>query len=249
MKTPALLSVNADAKTSKGTGQGWLTAILYLAPSTMAGGPNICPHASPACVEACLVTAGRASIFPAINKARVARTRFLFADREGFRAQLKKEVAGFVRKADRMGLKPALRLNGTSDLAVETLFSDLFEAFPDLVKYDYTKGIGRALAFAEGRMPANYHLTFSLSEMNEAKALKALRAGVNVAAVVSPALKARLLAGEPFQLAGEGFQAFDGDASDLRFLDLPASNGQGRVCLLKAKGKARHDKTGFVRFA
>ena len=35
-----------NAKTIKGESEGYLTGILYLAPHTLAGGPNVCPHAT-----------------------------------------------------------------------------------------------------------------------------------------------------------------------------------------------------------
>lgn len=49
-----LLSVEADAKTDKGTASGYLTGILYLAPGELAGVGNLCPHASAGCLAACL---------------------------------------------------------------------------------------------------------------------------------------------------------------------------------------------------
>lgn len=239
---PALLSVNADAKTSKGSAAGWLTGICYLAPATVAGLGNLCPHSSQGCRDACLFTAGRAAIFEAINKARITRTRFLFENRLAFADQLAKEILGLVKKAEREGMRPAVRINGTSDLTVETLFSDVFRKFPKVKFYDYTKNQSRALAWAAGKLPKNYHLTFSLSENNHSKALAALRAGVNVSAVVDnpEAFKGN------FVILGESFETFDADSSDLRFLDKPARNGLGRIGLLKAKGRARKDQTGFV---
>ena len=54
-----LLSVGADAKTSKGEAFGWLTAILYLAPARQAGRGEVCTHRSVGCTLACLYTAGR----------------------------------------------------------------------------------------------------------------------------------------------------------------------------------------------
>lgn len=84
-----LLSVEADAKTDKGTASGYLTGILYLAPGELAGVGNLCPHASAGCLAACLFTAGRAGIFEAVNAARVMRTRFLHENRAGFIAALK----------------------------------------------------------------------------------------------------------------------------------------------------------------
>lgn len=48
----SLLSVAADAKTVKGAAAGVLTGILYLAPGTLAGVGNLCPHASAGCAAA-----------------------------------------------------------------------------------------------------------------------------------------------------------------------------------------------------
>lgn len=240
-KVIKLLSVNADAKTSKGTGKGYLTGICYLAPANVAGLGNICVHASPACEAVCLFTAGRAGVFKEINKARIKRTRFFFKDRSAFQAQLEKEISALVRKADRDGLTPVIRLNGTSDLTVETLFRSTFERFNAVQFYDYTKSPRRASDWAKGKMPANYHLTFSYSETNGQTASDLLRAGVNVAMVCKG-----WTPGKGVQLKGETFEAFDADASDLRFLDGPASDRRGRIAVLKAKGKARKDKSGFV---
>jgi hypothetical protein len=239
MKTPKLLSINADAKTSKGTGKGYLTGICYLSPAGIAGLGNLCPHSSPGCRAACLYTAGRAGIFKSINKARLARTRFLFADRAGFYNQLVKEISALVRKADRDGLIPVVRLNGTSDLTIESIFPGLFTLFPAVQFMDYTKSPRRALAWAEGKLPRNYHLTFSYSETNGKTAFDLLRKGVNVA-LVAKGIKP----GDLFTSAL--FETFDADATDLRFLDKPASDGRGRIGILKAKGKARKDKSGFV---
>ena len=239
MKPPKLISINADAKTIKGTGQGYLTGICYLSPASIAGLGNLCPHASPGCRTACLYTAGRAGIFKSINKARLARTRLLFADRKAFCDQLEKEISALVRKADREGLAPVVRLNGTSDLTIESIFPHLFNMFPRVQFYDYTKSARRALSWAKGGLPINYHLTFSYSETNGPKAWALLREGVNVA-MVAKGINAGDL------LTSALFETFDADASDLRFLDKPASDGRGRIGLLKAKGKARKDKSGFV---
>jgi len=238
-----LLSVEADAKTEKGTGSGYLTGILYLAPGELAGVGNLCPHASAGCLAACLFTAGRAGIFEAVNAARVMRTRFLHDNRAAFIAALRGEIAALVRKAKRRGLRPVVRLNGTSDLPWETLAPELFAEFPRLRLYDYTKSLRRAVAFAKGEMPRNYHLTFSYSETNATAAGIALAAGVNVAAVADG-----VKPGQRFAIPGmiETRPTFSADRHDLRFLDRPAKDGKGRIGLLKAKGKARADVSGFV---
>ena len=53
---------------------------------------------------------------------------------------------------------------------------------------------------------------------------------------------------EELPTAAWGFEVLDGDASDLRFLDKGRRSEIGAVIGLKAKGKARHDKSGFVQY-
>ena len=237
-----LLGVERDAKTIKGTAGGYLTGILYLAPGQLAGVGNLCPHASAGCLAACLFTAGHAR-FENVNRGRVMRTRFLHDNRVGFLAMLRGEIAALVRKAKARGLRPVVRLNGTSDLPWETLAPELFTDFPTVRFYDYAKSLRRVLAYAKGEMPRNYHLTFSLSETNAAAAGIALAAGVNVAAVADG-----VTIGKRFALPGmtEPRPTFSADRHDLRFLDRKAADGRGRIGILKAKGKARGDQSGFV---
>ncbi len=241
---PSLLSVNADSKTIKGTSFGFLTAILYMAPGTLAGVGNVCPHASAGCLSSCLFTAGRAGIFKAINVARINRTRFFYYEREAFLSMLKGEISAVVRKANREGLRPVVRLNGTSDLPWEKLAPDLFTEFPNVTFYDYTKNVRRVVAWSKGEFPKNYSLTFSLSESNRDHAETAIASGVNVAVVYDgPTIQ-----GKPLAL-NNGMKPrpwFSADESDLRFLDSVGKDGRGRFGILKAKGKAKKDETGFV---
>ena len=57
VKSKKLLNIDNNAKTVKGQKYGFITAILYLAPSTQSGF-NVCPQASNGCKKACLFTAG-----------------------------------------------------------------------------------------------------------------------------------------------------------------------------------------------
>jgi hypothetical protein len=240
----SLLTVGHDAKTIKGEKKGYLTGILYLAPASL-GGPNLCAYSTPGCRAGCLYTAGRGIMAP-VQAARLRRTTLFHADRDAFMAMLVTDIQALIRAAKRRGMKPAVRLNGTSDLPWENIRLDhegrrvpsLIEMFPRVQFYDYTKnpvraaaGIGRA-----GRLPRNYSLTFSRSETeeNERAVLALLHNGANVA-VVFPTKEA-------FPATWHGYKVFDGDRSDLRFLDPPGSHVIG----LRAKGKARQDTSGFV---
>jgi hypothetical protein len=80
-----LLSVNQDAKTRKGSKYGYLTGVLYLAPSTESGmNIDLCPMASDECRKACLYGAGMAGVFPTIKRARIEKTRLYLTDRKAF---------------------------------------------------------------------------------------------------------------------------------------------------------------------
>lgn len=228
-----LLSIGADAKTVKGQDFGVLTGIQYLAPSKESGF-NTCYNASPGCIAACLYTSGMAQAFPAINKARIARTLFFFQNPKEYGAQLIKEITALIKKASKQNLIPAVRLNGTSDLVWEKIRFEgktILEHFPAVQFYDYTKNPTRALRHAAGLMPANYHLTFSRSEANQNEVLQIMAAGGNVAAVFRNTLPATYL----------GRPVIDGDKSDLRFND-----PKGVVVGLTEKGKAKSDESGFV---
>lgn len=233
-----LLSVSADAKTYKGEKLGYLTGVLYLAPVELSG-YQTCPKATEGCKAACLNTAGR-GIYNKVQQARINKTKRFFEDRQNFMVDLYNDIIALIRKAEREGLIPVMRLNGTSDLAWEKFsfeidnlkFRNLFEAFPNIQWYDYTKILNRKSALSI----KNYHLTFSLSENNDLEALEALDNGMNVAVVVN--IKRNVEKPKTFS----GRDAVDGDESDTRFID-----GKGKFILLTAKGKARRDASGFVK--
>ena len=239
-----LLSTS-NPKTAKGAAEGYLTAILHLAPYTLAGVGNVCSHATAGCIAGCLNLAGRGGIFARgettnrIQEARIRRTREFTADRPAFLHRLAKEIEAHVRRAARAGLKPAVRLNGTSDLEWEGIAPDLFERFAAVQFYDYTKNPARARRFGAGQLPPNYHLTFSRSESTPvAKIERLLDAGVNVAAVY---LEVPRFGWNPAAGIDSGLPVIDGDATDLRFLD-----PRGVIVGLRAKGPARRDTSGFV---
>ena len=126
-----------------------------------------------------------------------------------------------------------MRFNGTSDLPWEKVFP--MKDFPQVMFYDYTKNPGRMANFTQGKLPANYHLTFSRSEENEALALDVLAQGGNVAAVFDTKK------GQDLPPRWKGFKIIDGDLDDVRFTD-----PTGVIIGLRAKGDAIKDETGFV---
>ena len=242
-----LLTVQNDAKTVKSEGLGYLTGIQYFSPAKLSG-YEMCAYRSPGCTLGCLNTAGRAAIFPAIADARMWRTKLFMEQRTVYIAQLKQEILALIKRANRLGLKPCVRLNGTSDLGWEKirLFPvtdadglsknvNVMERFPEVTFYDYTKGAARMIAYLRGGMPKNYHLTYSRSEFNEAHCTMVLARGGNVAIVYN------IKRHRPLPATWCGYKIIDGDQADARFLDV-----KGVVVGLRAKGKAKKDSTGFV---
>ncbi len=226
-----LLAASGDAKTIKGEKKGYLTAIMYLAPHTIATRKSLCPHASPACMAACLYSAGRGS-FSNVQAARIRKAEYFEADRAGFMAQIYQDIDKFQAYATRRGFIPCVRLNGTSDIMFERIRDadgkSIMELFPRLTFYDYTKIPPRL----RRGLPRNYDLTFSQAENNAHAVRQALNDGFRVASVFEGTIPA----------TWHGQSVIDGDASDLRFLDPSPC-----VVALTAKGAARGDMSGFVQ--
>ena len=235
-----LLGTNS-AKTVKGESLSYLTGILYLAPHTLSGAGNVCPWAA-SCKKGCLNSAGKGA-FSNVQKARIAKTRLFFTDRDAFMETLFEDCKALISKAKRLSMLPCVRLNGTSDLAFHRLIvpsqgKTLMECFPSVPFYDYSKSVKKALDNARGLHPQNYTVVFSRdSAANEAECQQVLSAGGNVAVVFRDSLPS-VFWHRP---------VLNGDATDLRFLDRRARAGRsGYVVGLKAKGKAKHDQSGFV---
>ena len=169
-----------------------------------------------------------------VQTARIKKTRLFFQDKQSFLAELWQEAAKSIKSSARKNMIPCFRLNLTSDLPWEKIKfngQSIFEAFPSIQFYDYTKSPERMTAFLAGQFPKNYHLTFSRSESNGSIAEAFLASGGNVAMVFRKSLPAKF----------KGYSVVDGDETDLRFLD-----GSGVIVGLKEKGMAKKDETGFV---
>ena len=102
------------------------------------------------------------------------------------------------------------------------------------------------IKFADGAMPKNYHLTFSKKEDNDKEVARVLWHGGNVAMVATKEVYKHVLEQGYISLpsptgAPIKYKAVDGDAHDFRPID-PSNS----VIILKAKGDAKTDTTGFT---
>jgi hypothetical protein len=236
-KSKALLSVSGDAKTTKGETLGFLTGILYLAPATTTKW-NTCSMAKIAqCDKACLYTAGRGA-FSSVQTARINKTEWFFTERNTFMQQLVVDITKLVNKARKQGLQPLVRLNGTSDIRWEAVSfvdingveqTNIFDVFPDVQFYDYTKDVNRKA------LPSNYDLTFSYSGVEGFQPFvdKAVTKGMRMAVVFRKESE--------IPMTFKGIMVVSGDKSDVRHLDDDAV-----IVGLYAKGQAKLDTTGFV---
>jgi len=221
-----------NPKTVKGQKKGFQTWIMHLAPHTVSGVGNTCPKATPGCIAACLNLAGRGGMFKdggpinSIQKARIRKTQEFFADRSAFMFKLAEDIQKAINYSEKKNLTPVFRLNGTSDLSWEKYEVgetglNLFELFPDVQFYDYTKVLGR-----KTEQYKNYHLTFSRADGNHKDVPKAIKQGMNVAVVYDKIPD----------------NVYNADETDLRFLDPTVG-----IIGLKVKGhRAKKDTTGFV---
>lgn len=227
-----ILSVGSDSKTIKGVKYGYHTGVLYMHPNY-----KICPASkAAACDVSCLNTAGRARFLPAIGIARQAKTDLFQTKPELFFAALIDEISRNVKKyKDEF----VVRLNGTSDIAYEDIILDtengvgtIFDLFPTVQFYDYTKRLNRVVK----KLPSNYDLTLSWSGARASYAESVMyyanKYNKRVAVVFE---------NKNFPEYFHGRKVVNGDETDLRFLD-----DHNVVIGLSAKGKAKQDATGFV---
>jgi hypothetical protein len=247
-------------KAIKANKYGYLNAIHYMAPSDTAGVGNLCSHASPGCIALCLgLWSGQASMVKdatsiaaqgnGVRASRVAKARRFMRDRANYMLDFVRAIDNAIIRARKKRRKLCVRPNGSTDVAYEGIHfrierdakgkavkvllggmqcKNIFDHYPRIQFVDYTKNPRRL----NRKLPANYSLTLSRSETNEAECLEALRNGHNVAVVFhgeKPAM-------------WNGYHVIDGDLHDLRHLD-PA----GVVVGLSPKGnKAKRDRSGFV---
>lgn len=242
-----LTAYNGNTKMRKSTRatSRYMIRILHLSPAAFFS--QICPNASPGCKASCLNFSGRGQWFKRGNKinpihlARIAKTRFFLTEQKRFMEKLARELETVLRFAKRKGKRLAVRLNGTSDIDWESIplthkgrqYDNLMKLFPRITFYDYTKNLWRAEMYDLAIWPRNYNLVYSKKETDSTEdILGILENKMNVVVVFDKVPKEWL-----------GQRIINGDLHDLR---LPSIDGKGKIIGVKAKGRAKHDKTGFV---
>jgi hypothetical protein len=225
---PLLTDPSGNVKTAKTKERK--AYILHLSPANVGGVGNVCKYSTKGCRAACLNTAGKGA-FDYVQRARIWRTQFLNDNPVEFLFIISQEIQAAVKKHGGEE-KIAVRLNGTSDLRWELIAPWLMDRFPGVQFYDYTKWPTAKREI----LPANYHLTYSVSE-RDAKQGDTWVDDLRVAVVVVDVPKS-----QDFPERYRGLTVVDGDKTDARWLD-----EAGSVVLLRPKGRARKETSGFVR--
>ena len=256
IKPNYILSVSSDPKTVKSLIDGILTGVMYGMPANGSGEWNDCPFASLGCEMACLNTSGHGGIgldqdnLNPVQIARLKRSAFFHTRRSEFWTMLIRDIDRLIRKARKLGLKAAVRLNGTTDTKWESqpvvidgvkIANNIMELYPDVIFYDYT-----AWPYAKRpneSLPDNYHLTFSRKENNDSQIADNISHGRNVTVVVDIPSRDKTTA---IPITWREIPTFDADRSDFR-----PNDPIGRILILryksaKASSLADAIDSGFV---
>ena len=195
-------------------------------------GCNTCGSNSPECTRLCLNWAGKGRL-ASTQLGRLART-LLWTHYTLEAATLTiNAISNIAKRFDYFAFRP----NVLTDIRWENCWPQLFEMFPNVQFYDYTKHWDR-----EPNPFPNYSLTFSASELHTIDEIrhKVLEDFHNVAVVVDSYAKA------PKPRTWAGMPVINGDdpiQGDARYLD-----PKGHVVLLSAKGRAREKKYAMSKF-
>jgi len=203
------------------------TYLIYLAPASESG-YNVCSHSTVECRLGCLSTSGHAGMeisagnTSRIKDSRIKKTKLFYENPAYFMAWLIAEIKKYRAKAEKDGYYFSVRLNGTSDIDWENVKINgqtIFEIFPDVQFYDYTKNMNKFFFLAP-----NYHLTYSYTGRNWSQCEVLLKRGHNVAMVFNVKNEKSL------PTMYKGYKVINGDLTDYRIAD-----GKGIIVGLKFK--------------
>lgn len=225
--------LKANGKLALDTGQDIKAFGLSLNPADTHGSINTCLWSTDGCRDACILFYAYQQA-DNVQNSRRALTDYLANDTAKFIAHLMWEIEALLAKHGEGNV--AIRLNTASDIRWEYVAPVLFDTYGDVVYfYDYTKA-----PFGQRGMRDDYTLVFSVSERPNSleQARRYIEAG-HSATIVLPIRYRSHDDHDP--IPAELGDVADHDQHDVRTLD------KGKLGVLRAKGSARSDESGFVR--
>jgi len=247
-----LLSANSKLRKLPGRAGRYRAIGLALAPAAYSG-KELCAWRTTACTMACNGFWSGMNVTVSTRLALIGRAILFNYFRPFFVAKLRKELESFAKLCRRSHVRPAVRLNVSSDVVYERVLPEIFRDFPDICFLDYTK----ALPKHRHTLPSNYQLCHSFNERTTTADVAAIvAAGRNVVIAFDSAYApSRGLWGalpKTVRFTDDSGRDFtlnvvNGDRHDLRLADM---DGRGVVVGLHGKsGRARVDgsvSAGFM---
>lgn len=248
----------------------YLIGMLYLAPHKSSNITNTCKYAG-TCIDFCFYNAPTN-----YNNYRKNNTQWFYEDKENFMNILVFDILKLLIHAENNSLKPAVRLNGLSDIPWEKneykfklkakikniLASytkkysivipedseevNIFSIFPELNFYDYTKYLPNQRDISEIK---NYHLTYSY-DFNISKSLKKILVSNNVAMICKDKNKF-FSSNEKFrilEIENIKYCLLDGDEYDFRPLDDKIFPKLKKIILLEYNNSSKSYNIGNSKY-
>jgi len=226
--------LKANGKLALDTGADIKAFGLSLNPASTHGEFNNCLWSTTGCEAACILDFAYQQA-ENVRNSRRALTDYLYGSTQAFIDHIAFEVEELLAQHGEGNV--AIRLNTASDIRWEYVAPALFDKYGARVHfYDYTKA-----PFGQRGMRDDYTLVYSVSERKSSidNARKYIAAG-HSATIVLPIRYRSHSDHDPIPASLDGI-AVDHDQHDVRSLD------RGKLGVLRAKGSARSDDTGFVR--
>jgi len=238
VSSPLLTPPSANAKLAKGETPAYGLTLQHYVTSFGARNlheritVNACPYAGD-CVKVCVLNNGNGA-YPAVQRARKAKTELLVRHPLSFVAILAWELVRAERKHGKILFRP----NVNSDIAWERVLPSMLdgEQLPNVMSYGYSKR--PEVLETDGWLAPTYRVAYSWNETSTQSAVGAfVDRGGSVAVVTSRKKGAHVGSSPVFATT-----AIDADKSDEWVFE------SSTIGDLSAKGKARSliGKSGFV---
>lgn len=226
--------LKTNGKLELDTGKGIIAFGLSLNPAVTHGDFDTCMWKTDGCEAACILDFAYQQA-ENVRNSRRALVDYLAGDTVKFINHIAWEIEELLSKHGKGNV--AIRLNTASDIRWEYFAGALFDKYgEDVYFYDYTKA-----PIEQRKLRDDYTLVYSVSERKRSleNARKYIEAG-HSATIVLPIRYRSHSDHDDIPEELKGIVA-DHDAHDVRALD------KGMLGVLRAKGSARSDDTGFVR--